>query len=932
MSGPEATGEVPEALGPWRVLRPLGRGGMGAVFLGERADGRWQQQVAIKLVGHTRPSPELAARFRAERRILGRLRHPGIARLLDGGETSDGTPYLVMEYVDGEPVDRWCDARRLPIEARLQLFLKICDAVQHAHQALVIHRDLKPSNILVTEEGEPRLLDFGIAKVLATDEDGPAEDTRSGLRIMTPRTASPEQILGDPLTTATDTYGLGLLLHVLLAGDLPYPVDGIGIAEFYRTVLEVEPERPSATVLRVGDAVAEARDTTVTRLRGQLRGDLDRIVGKALRKEPQLRYPTVGALAEDVRAHLELRPVSARRDSWRYRSGRFLRRNRAAVGAAAAVLFALGAFATYHTNRIAAERDVAERERATAERVTEFLVDSFDVADPDSRPGETVTAREILDQGAARIRGSLAEAPEIRLRLLETLARVYLSLGLFDQAGTLLDDAIALAEAGGAPPNQRLGLRARKANAVGYGGDLAGGIEGYRAVLADGDSGTLDERLLLRLRSDLADLLQRHGQYAEGLAEIDVAVARARALGEYAEAELADALTIRGGIRVTDGGFDEGEADLREALGLQRRIYGEDNHRIAETLHELGGIAFMRGDYAQSAALLEDVIERQRRTLGPEHAAVGRSMASLASVLWAMNDLPRAEALARESNRIKALTLPPTHDDIVHTLYTLGGIVAQQHRYAEAVELLEETLALQRAGNDPQDPQIGNTLAELAGARLALADFDGAEAAYRESIALQSAALGEDHLWVAITWRQLGMLEFLRGDGEAAVAATAEALDRASRSTPERHPQRAAMHRDHGRALALVGRLEEAERHARRGVELYTAAEHADGMTTSGLALAEVLHRAGRLDEALELAGKALASQEAAYGPDDPQLSPGLVIQARLLAAAGRREASRTVARRAQALRRGLHPPEFPLDRELAALAGAAAAPTSGAP
>ncbi|MEE4361460.1 MAG: tetratricopeptide repeat protein [Pseudomonadales bacterium] len=921
---------LPKRLGPWRVLHLLGQGGMGEVWLGERADGRWTQQVAIKRVAH-RGARDLVERFRAERRILGRLRHPGIARLLDGGETPDGTPYLVMEYVDGAPVDAWCDARRLPVDARLRLFLKICDAVQHAHQALVIHRDLKPSNILVTADGEPRLLDFGIAKLIAEDEEGPSAETRSGLRVMTPRTASPEQIRGDALTTATDVYGLGLLLHALLAGDLPYATDGVGIAAFYRTVLEAEPERPGATLARLrgedrAETIARARGTTTPRLLRRLQGDLERIVQKALRKEPERRYATVRSLADDIEAHLALRPVSARADDWRYRTGRFLRRNRAGVVAASVALFAAAAFGSYHAVRISEERDIAQRERTTAERVTEFLIATFDVADPASLPGETVTAREIVDRGGRRIRAMADTDPMVRVRLLEALARVYAALGLYGDARPLLTQGMALAKDAGLEPRIRERLAFREAESIGYGGAFEAGIDALRAALVAADApGANALRDRVEARIDLADMLQRYGDLEAATAEIDRAVKAALALTED-DALLADALGVRGAIRTVAGDLDGAEADLEQAYALTARTRGADHWRLPDLRHELAGIDFYRGDYPAALEELEAAIAEQERLLGAEHPAVGRSLGSLASLLWAMEDLEQAEAVARDALRVTRLSMGPNHDDVIHANYTLASIIRERNRFEEAETLLLETLARQRAVNAPNDPELGNTLASLAEAQFALGKLDVAEASLRDSIALQEASLGPTHLWVAISYRQLAVQHLLRGDIDAALALSAKALDRARPDIDPAHPQLAAMYRDHGRALVAAGQPEAAERAIETALDIYRNADRKESVASAQLALAEQRIAAGQPDEALSLSSTAIETLEELRGADAPSLSEALIVQAQALAELGDFDRLATIVDRARTLRAGVYGASHPLNRKLERLAALAEA------
>ena len=406
-------GPVPERIGAFRVVREIGRGGMGRVFLGERADGEFEQRVAIKLIQHG--TPGVLRRFIEERRILALLEHPGIARLVDGGLTPSGLPYFAMELVEGEPIDRYCERRGLTLDQRLELFGRVCEAVAYAHRRLVIHRDLKPSNILVTADGQVKLLDFGIAKLLGP---APADETRTFLSAMTPEFAAPEQIRGAAVSTATDVYALGVLLYLLLTGERPYDLRGKSPAEIERIVCDDPPPRPSTQA--------------PARRRRALRGDLDLIVMTALQKAERRRYQSPAALAEDLERFRRGEAILARPDSAGYRLGKFVGRHRVAVGLPALLVAALAGAA----GREGVLRGRAEAEARKAREVEQFLVGVFDVADPnglETPDGGSVTARELLDRGARRIDSSLAGQPEVQAELRSVLGRVYTNLGLYDR-------------------------------------------------------------------------------------------------------------------------------------------------------------------------------------------------------------------------------------------------------------------------------------------------------------------------------------------------------------------------------------------------------------------------------------------------------------------------------------------------------------------
>jgi serine/threonine-protein kinase len=393
-------------IGRYRVLRTLGRGGMGAVYLAERADEQFQQQVAVKLIGGRVAGGALARRFRAERQILANLNHPNIARLLDGGAGEDGVPYLAMEYIDGTRLDRYCDEHGLDVRQRLQLFQQVCAAVQYAHQHLIVHRDIKPSNILVTAEGHPKLLDFGIAKLLDAEQTGEVDDlTRIHERIWTPGYASPEQMRGERIGTVSDVYSLGVLLYYLLTGMQPYALSGRKPEEFVQLVETMDPSRPSAAVHK---SLSGSR--TLARA---LAGDLDNIVLRAMHREPERRYPSAAALAEDVQRYLDDLPVEARPDAWSYRIGKFARRNAVALTATSVVVVSIVALVAFYTVRLTAERDVAERERAVSAAVSQFMRDVFRVASPSAARGNTVTVREVLDAAVKRIDTDLHTEPRL---------------------------------------------------------------------------------------------------------------------------------------------------------------------------------------------------------------------------------------------------------------------------------------------------------------------------------------------------------------------------------------------------------------------------------------------------------------------------------------------------------------------------------------
>ncbi|MFN7978421.1 MAG: serine/threonine-protein kinase [Vicinamibacterales bacterium] len=650
-----------ERLGPYRLVRMLGEGGMGAVYLAERDDDEFLQQVAIKVVRGLL-DPERVRQFRTERQILAWLEHPNIARLLDGGTTGDGLPYLVMEHVEGAPIDRYCDEARLDVAARLRLFLTVCDAVSHAHRSLIVHRDIKPGNILVTDDGQVKLLDFGIARLALESGAADAAVSAGQPRMMTPFYASPEVVRGGQVTTAADVYALGVLLHELLTGTRPLRFRTMTSEEVERVVCHVDPVPPSAAAIDdegpappASDRAAHRR-TTPSALRRRLAGDLDAIVGGALAKDVAARYASVEALAADVRAHLERRPVQVRAASWRYLAGRFVVRHRWSVAAATVALVAATSAAvafSIQAAHLAAERDRTARERDTAQQVQRFLTELFEVSNPKASPnGSTVTARELLDRGAERIDAELAGQPVVQARLLATIGDVYGSLGAYARSAALLERAVQI----------------------------------RRATLGPDDPDTLDSV------EALGEASRELGRYddAERLHR-DVLAARRR-LGA-APSLVASSLTNLGLTLDERGKPADAEPLLREAVAAWRTS-AADAENVAIGLNNLAAVLRHEGRLADAVPLLEESIAIRRRRVGDGHPALAPALGQLGQVFNQLGDLARAEPLLRESFAIRQRVYGNDHPDtqtarnnlasLMQDLGDLGGAEARTERRSPA--------------------------------------------------------------------------------------------------------------------------------------------------------------------------------------------------------------------------------------------------------
>ena len=740
-------------VGPYLITAILGHGGMSTVYLGERAD-PYRQTVAVKVLHQATMHPRLQSRLRSERHILATLDHRSIARLIDSGELPNGSPYLIMEHVDGESIDTYCDRRSLGVRERLALFLDVCAAVQFAHRNLVVHRDIKPANILVTPEGTPKLLDFGIAKLLSPESlSHTLPVTRLQERMLTPENAAPEQVLGRPLTTATDIYALGVLLYGLLTGRSPYRLLGYSQLQLERAICMDDPTRASqAVTARSGGGheaerrrAAEERATTPPRLRDQLAGDLDAIIAMAMRKEPERRYTSVQALADDIERHLERRPVQARLGDWRYHSARFARRHWlpvVAVAAAFIVLAVVAGMTAWQNRRIAQARDATLQERDRAQQVSAFLVDVFSQADPYTAQGHDTTAKELLDRGAAKILGNVSLQPEVRAQLLESIGIADRRQGLFEQAIPLFEQALAIRREERPGDNRRIAAAlANLAKALSEAGHLASaqayleqalavsraandpdGLETAEILVQLGhfclDAESQPQRALAFFNDALAIYRQAPGNQALPIAETltagaatalwmdDLALAERysrQALGIF-QANLsrkhpdhAMALANLGYILTERGQYAEAEPMLNEALDTERIIFGARDPRVAETDAHLGILYERRGDLRRAIEATQAAVEIDTERLGSSHYITGYFLHSLAGMQLETGDLAAAESSARGALAIYARSLPARHLYVASTRQLLGEILLRRGALAAAEAELRAAVDLDTA-------------------------------------------------------------------------------------------------------------------------------------------------------------------------------------------------------------------------------------------
>jgi eukaryotic-like serine/threonine-protein kinase len=819
-------------IGAYRVLRELGHGGMGTVYLAARADDQYQKRVAIKVVRGL-DSDQIVRHFRRERQILAALDHPNIARLLDGGTTEDGLPYFVMERVEGEPIDLFCDERKLSVQERLRLFQGVCAAVQYAHQNLVVHRDLKPKNILVDAQGVPKLLDFGIAKLLNPEISG--EAATGTVLAMTPEYASPEQMRGQPITTATDVYSLGVVLYELLTGHRPYGRQARDSLELLRAVCEEEPERPSTAVGRTEqrtlpngvvqtttpETASRTREGSPEKLRRRLRGDLDNIVLMALRKEPRRRYRSVEALSEDIRRYLEGRPVTAHKATVWYRTGKFVRRNALGVGAAAAVfLFAVGfgVVTTVQSHRIARERDKAER-------LATFMMDLFKVSDPSEARGNSITAREVLDKGAEKISQELKDEPETRATLMATMGKVYQGLGLYGQAKPLLEEALRLRRQvlGNQHPDVVRSLN-DLASVLQSRGEYAAAEPLAREALAMGRRHFGNEHpVVADSLEGLAWVLFRKGQYAaaEPLARDALAMQR-KLLGATAP-EVAGSLSVFAAVLAAEGKLGEAEALYRESVAILKKRFGSDHPNVAMKLNDLAVVLFKNGDYAGAETVLREVLAINRKILDKQHPRVANTLNNLAAVLQVAGKYSDAEALYREAISIHRKNLGDSHPNLGTSLGNLAGVLQEQGDFKAAEPLCREALAIRRKAFGNENPEVAKTLQLLAIVLTGATDYARAEPLFCEALAIRRKTLGNDHPDVAESLTGLSGLLVETSRAAEAERLAREAFRIQSKALPPDHPETPHSESALGYCLVKLGRFAEAEPLLLHGYEILSA-------------------------------------------------------------------------------------------------------------
>lgn len=771
-----------EQIGPYKILDELGQGGMGCVFLAERIDGQFKQQVALKLLRTGFTSDTQTRRFLAERQILATLNHENISRLLDGGITGDGQPWFALEYVNGLPINSYSKNHDLSLRQRLNLFLRVCDAVQTAHKKLIIHRDLKPSNVLVTEDGLVKLLDFGIAKVI--NQENYSEEavplTQTGLLPLTPAYASPEQVRGDPITTASDIYQLGVMLYELLTGLRPYSVSGRTPSEMERIICEEEPTRPSTAVTKIArsrenseKSPHEARQNTPGQLQKRLRGDLDIIVMKTLRKEPDRRYESADQLAADIRLYLSGQPVTAHPDSRRYRANKFIRRHKIGFTSTLAIillLFGYAATITWHSQRTQAALEQARTETIRAEQVTDYLLGLFEASDPAETLGDTVTANVLLERGIQQAE-QLSDQPKVQAQMFDVVGQVYSRLGHYEDAAELLKRALQI----------------------------------RNEIPGDNHESTATTKV------QLATVLHFSGKYAEAEPLLREALSIQKQILTPDDPQIASTLSTLGGVLKGLGDYDAAETVLRDALELQRNIFDSDHVDISETLNILGLLLKDKGQLDAAETAMRDALQIRQNLLNDLDPRVTMSLNNLAMLLRQKGDYEAAEPLYREALSLKQSLYGEDHPSIAVTLNGLGLLLRDMGNDEAAEPLLREALHMRRALLDENHLRIGESLNNLGNLLENRGQLDEAVNHISEARVILSKSLGKTHHIVAYPTMGLARLLMKKEKPEEAEPLIREALQIRDSALPEGHTEIIEVKNMMALCLIDLGKYSEAE-------------------------------------------------------------------------------------------------------------------------
>jgi serine/threonine-protein kinase len=831
--------ELPTAgarLGAYRIQGVIGRGGMGVVYEALRDDDQYRMRVAIKVVATGLLSRDVLQRFRNERQILANLDHPNIAHLLDGGATESGLPYVVMEFVDGLPIDEYCTRNQLTQRQRLTLFVNVARAIQYAHQKLVVHRDLKPGNILVTEHGIPKLLDFGIAKLLRLDDQVASQPKTVELgRMMTPEYASPEQIRDEPITTATDVYQLGVVLYQLLTGRLPFPVSGTGLLKLQQQICEREPLKPA------------------------LGNDMDLVILKALEKEPASRYTSAAAFADDIESYLRGFPVQARPASWGYVTRRFVRRNR--LGSFTAALFLLLIAGSVIGMAMLTKR--ARIEASTSNQIADFVVGLFDSNEPGNGRGDQITARELLDRGIPRIEGGLKDSPEVRARILNTMGGIYNRLGDYRNAAHLLSESIDLRK--NVLRREDMDLAGTVSNLADNAADLGhmGEAENlFREALRierklfRGDNQDLASGI-----SNLSSILGEEGKLAEAeTLNVQALEMRRRVLGLNAPETLITANNLET-VYMQEGKYSQAVTLARDVLTRRQAVEREFHPDLGFSWGNLANTLMALGQYDEAETAARKALQIRLKAYPAEHPQIQWGRTTLADVLCSAGKAAEAESLAQQALAQSLSAAAEGNSLTAYAQYVLGAVRLAEGKTPAARKLFEGALALREKSQPPGSHYIATNWLNLAETDMALDNLPTAVTEAERAAEMFHAALGPSNVFLANAKTVLAELHAAQGHWSITASLSQQALDTYRVALPPVHPATARAQSTLGWALWKLGKSDAAAEKLQSAYQMDRKVFHNLAATRQSARVAanwlDFLRAQGRTDEANRVASEA---------------------------------------------------------------------------
>jgi len=734
-------------VGHYKIIEQAGTGGMGTVYRAERTDGRFHQSVAIKLLKQGYHSSEIIHRFRIEQEILANLHHPNIAQLYDAGLTDDETPYLIMEYVDGVPIDNYANSHNLTISERLDLFIKVCDTVQFAHTNLVIHRDLKAQNILVNSDGQIKILDFGVAKLLdPASTDITLIETQPGQRFWTPHYASPEQMRGSIASTTSDVYSLGVLLYKLLTDTYPFDLTAKTFYEIEHIVSTNEPTSLSQWIGKSDklEEIAKTRKSTISELKKELKGDLDSIVQKALRKEPETRFESARQLADDLQRYQDDMPVLSRKGNLQYRAKKFIRRNTLPVTLLIAMLLTITGLVMYYTTKVTDQRNKAVMEAHKAQIVTDFMINIFKNADPYDQNKKNLTARQILDRSTKRIQTSIDD-PDIKATMQAALGDIYEDLGMYNKARPLFQDAMKIRE--------KLGSKDIDLASSYYSwadlNELTGNYEVSKKYFKKSSS------IYLHMNDD--------SSYSKNILEL-------------------------GWVYYLTADYNKADSLVTTAMNIDRNIYGDHSKRVARCYQYLAWVNSGEGDYQTADSLFRKALSMRESLFKGDHPLIAQTLGGLGRTLYNEQQYDSAEVYINESLAMNRRLFGDIHPSIAKILDVLGLIKQRKHDYDQSQLYIHEALRMDKKIYGDYAPQTIETLGDLATTYFYAKEYQKAADVFTQVKDGNIKVFGAVHPEVATDYNNVAMCLWKAGKKQQALTNFQKSIEVASKIYKPAHP------------------------------------------------------------------------------------------------------------------------------------------------